>query len=86
MRTETAFNGNIFQWDTIFMMMFARYGHGHLPAIQSLDNFYARQHTSGFIAREISRTTGKDFFFYGPVNLVNPPLFSWVCWDFVWRG
>jgi len=75
---DAAFNGNIFQWDTIFMIMFARYGHRQFPAIQSLDNFYCRQHTSGFIAREITRGTGRDFYYWGPVHLVNPPLFGWA--------
>jgi len=75
---DAAFNGNIFQWDTIFMMMFARYGHSVFPAVQSLDNFYTRQHDGGFIAREIARGTGLDFFYYGPVHLVNPPLFAWA--------
>lgn len=75
---DAAFNGNIFQWDTIFMMMFARYAHSQFPAIQSLDNFYCRQHTSGFIAREITRQSGSDFFYWGPVHIVNPPLFGWA--------
>lgn len=74
---DAAFSKNIFQWDTIFMMMFARYGHAQFPAIQSLDNFYCRQHTSGYIAREIDRA-GNDMFFLGPINTVNPPLFSWA--------
>ena len=74
---DAAFNGNIFQWDTIFMVMFARYGHRAFPAIQSLDNFYARQHTNGFICREILRD-GSDFYCAGPVNAINPPLFSWA--------
>ena len=45
---DEAFSENIFQWDTIFMLLFARYGHDVFPAIQSLDNFYCRQHESGF--------------------------------------
>ncbi len=74
---DAAFNGNIFQWDTIFMIMFARYGHRAFPAIQSLDNFYARQHASGFICREIRRD-GSDLYCHGPRDAVNPPLFSWA--------
>ncbi len=74
---DAAFNGNIFQWDTIFMIMFARYGHRAFPAVQSLDNFYARQHASGFICREIRRD-GSDFYCQGPRDAVNPPLFSWA--------
>jgi glycogen debranching enzyme len=74
---DAAFNGNIFQWDTIFMIMFARYADAEFPAVQSLDNFYSRQHPSGFICREIHKD-GTDFYYEGPVNAVNPPLFSWA--------
>ncbi len=74
---DAAFNGNIFQWDTIFMMMFARYGNSAFPAIQSLDNLYCRQHANGFICREL-RPDGSDFYYAGPANAVNPPLFSWA--------
>jgi len=51
---DAAFNDNIFLWDTAFMTMFCNYGHGLVPGIGSLDNFYARQHnmrTGRFAAR-----------------------------------
>ncbi len=75
---DEAFNDNIFQWDTIFMVMFARYASTVFPAIQSLDNFYCRQHPSGYICREISEKTGEDFVYEGRKNTINPPLFSWA--------
>jgi glycogen debranching enzyme len=75
---DEAFNDNIFQWDTIFMVMFARYANNIVPAVQSLDNFYSRQHNSGYICREISELTGKDFVYEGRMNTINPPLFSWA--------
>jgi len=84
---DEAFSENIFQWDTIFMLMFARYGHNVFPAIQSLDNFYCRQRRSGFIGREYREADGKliHFDFDGGLfspkgfrNAVNPPLFSWA--------
>lgn len=75
---DEAFNDNIFQWDTIFMIMFARYANSIFPAIRSLDNFYCRQHTSGYICREISEVTGEDFVYEGRKNTINPPLFSWA--------
>ena len=75
---DEAFNDNIFQWDTIFMVMFARYANSIFPAIQSLDNFYSRQHSSGYICREISELTGEDFAYEGRKNTINPPLFSWA--------
>jgi glycogen debranching enzyme len=75
---DEAFNDNIFQWDTIFMTMFARYGYRVFPAIQSLDNFYSRQHRSGYICREVSEQTGEDFVYDGRKNTINPPMFSWA--------
>jgi glycogen debranching enzyme len=75
---DEAFNENIFQWDTIFMVMFARYANSMFPAIQSLDNFYSRQHSCGYICREISEVDGEDFVYEGRKNTINPPLFSWA--------
>ncbi len=75
---DEAFNPNIFQWDTIFMVMFARYGHHVFPAIQSLDNFYASQHENGFICREIWETDGSDHHRERSRQAINPPLFSWA--------
>ena len=84
---DEAFSENIFQWDTIFMMMFARYGHDVFPAIESLDNFYRLQYENGFIGREFRESDGKliHFDFDGGLfsekgwkNMINPPLFSWA--------
>ncbi len=84
---DEAFSENIFQWDTIFMIMFARYGNAAFPAIESLDNFYALQFESGFIGREFREKDGKliHFDFDGGLfspkgwkNMINPPLFSWA--------
>ena len=75
---DEAFNANIFQWDMIFMIMFARYSHHVFPAINSLDNFYCNQHTSGYICRELSGEDGSDFVYEGRKNTINPPLFSWA--------
>jgi glycogen debranching enzyme len=74
---DEAFAPNIFQWDTIFMIMFVRYAHFIFPAIESLDNFYCRQYENGYICREIVEATGEDFVFEGREHTVNPPLFSW---------
>ncbi len=84
---DETFSENIFQWDTIFMMMFARYAHNVFPAIESLDNFYCRQRASGFIGREYREKDGRliHFDFDGGLfsltgfkNSINPPLFSWA--------
>ncbi|MEN9361969.1 MAG: hypothetical protein RL095_3504 [Verrucomicrobiota bacterium] len=84
---DEAFSGNIFQWDTCFMMMFGRYGHPQFPFIQSLDNFYALQRPEGFICREYTEKEGREIKFGehggfrdpgGWRNSVNPPLFAWA--------
>ena len=84
---DEAFSEQIFQWDTIFMMMFARYGHNVFPSIQSLDNFYIMQKKSGYIGREYNEITGKLIHFdfdgglyseKGYKNTINPPLFAWA--------
>lgn len=75
---DEAFAPNIFQWDTFFMIMFARYAHHIYPSIESLDNFYCRQYENGYICREIIEATGEDFVYEGREHTVNPPLFSWA--------
>lgn len=75
---DEAFSPSVFQWDTFFMLMFARYGHSVFPAIQSLDNFYSRQYENGYICREIQEADGKDYVFIGREHTINPPLFAWA--------
>jgi hypothetical protein len=75
---DEAFLPNIYQWDSIFMIMFARYAHSLFPAIQSLDNFYCRQHENGYICREIAEQTGEDIIYDSLIHTINPPLFSWA--------
>ncbi len=84
---DEAFSGQIFQWDTIFMIMFARYGHTLFPVIESLDNFYCMQLQNGYIGREYREKDGQlihydheDGLFSakGYKNTINPPLFTWA--------
>ncbi len=77
---DEGFNPNIFQWDTCFMMFFARYGHNYFPSIVSLENFYGKQHADGFICREIRETDGSDYHDKYSDQSINPPLFSWAEW------
>jgi len=79
---DAAFNQNVFLWDTSFMTLFCNYAHGLTPGIASLDNFYAKQHDTGEICREIDRTTGRDFESW--INREDKPLFCrWGGW---WAG
>jgi hypothetical protein len=77
---DAAFGGNIFQWDTCFLAAFARYGDELLPVMPALDNFYRRQHSDGYIAREYRWSNGAALWAKGSADSVNPPLFAWAEW------
>jgi len=84
---DEAFNDNIFQWDTNFMLLFWNYLYYLFPAIQSHDNFYCRQHENGYICREIQEKNGQDFYYDGKDNTtlthtINPPLFPWIEYEY----
>lgn len=75
-----AFDGHIFQWDTCFILQYARYAYPYLNDIRSLDNFYVHQHKSGYICREITENRGRDYWPSTSPSSINPPLFSWAEW------
>ncbi len=75
---DAAFNRNIFLWDTCFMTMFCNYAYPIVPGIESLDNFYVKQHADGEICREISHKTGSDFTHW--INHEHLSLFSRCGW------
>ncbi|MGQ8336996.1 MGH1-like glycoside hydrolase domain-containing protein [Sunxiuqinia sp. A32] len=74
---DTAYNGNIFMWDSNFITMFARYGSRVYPFQKTLDNFYAKQHPDGFICREIWGDTGMDCFERFDPTSTGPNLIPW---------
>lgn len=73
---DTAYNGNIFMWDSAFITMFARYGTRFFPFQCTLDNFYAKQHPDGFICREIKSDGADCFERYDPTS-TGPNLLPW---------
>jgi hypothetical protein len=73
---DTAYNGNIFMWDSAFITMFARYGSRLFPFQQTLDNFYSLQHLDGFICREIMASGDDAFHRYDPVS-TGPNIIPW---------
>ena len=75
---DEGFSDCVFQWDTIFMLLFMRYAHAAFPAIASLDNFYARQYENGYICRQLRETDGEDRIFKERADTINPPLFAWA--------
>ncbi|MEI6034430.1 MAG: trehalase family glycosidase [Verrucomicrobiae bacterium] len=56
------FYDDLFAHDSAMMTMFGRFGHRVFSAIETLDNFYACQHDTGEICREINQHTGQDFW------------------------
>ena len=73
---DTAYNGNIFMWDSAFITMFARYGTRFFPFQRTLDNFYAKQHPDGFICREIKADGADCFERYDPTS-TGPNILPW---------
>ncbi len=79
---DTAYNDNLFMWDSVFILMFARYA-DHLFSFQrTLDNFYAKQHPDGFICREIRGATGHDCFQRFDPTATGPNLLAWSEWTY----
>lgn len=77
------FDEHIYQWDSSFIALFGRYGARLFPVMPTLDNFYARQRPDGYIQRVYSETDGAEVGEPSPAEpLVNPPLFSWVEWEY----
>lgn len=79
---DTAFNGNLFMWDSSFILMFARYGQRAFNFQQTLDNFYARQHPDGFICREIRESDGGDTFLRFDPPATGPDVMPWTEWEY----
>ena len=77
---DAAFGGNIFQWDTCFIAAFARYSRELLPVYPALDNFYDRQESDGYIAREYRWENGAPLWPKASGDSCNPPLFAWAEW------
>ena len=77
---DTAFNDNSFMWDSCFMTLFGHYGRRVFPFIQTLDNFYARQHADGFMCREINTYDGRDIFTPQNPNSTGPNIMAWTEW------
>lgn len=79
---DTAFNNGVFMWDSSFILMFGRYGQRAFNFLGTLDNFYAKQHSDGFICREIDNVTGSDRFHrYDPPS-TGPNIMGWIEWEY----
>lgn len=74
---DPAFNGRIFMWDSIFMLLYGRYADRVFPFSKTMDNFYALQHPDGFICREIDEKTGSEQFHRHDPSSTGPNLLAW---------
>jgi len=79
---DTAFNGNLFMWDSAFILLFARYGKRAFNFQRTLDNFYAKQHPDGFICREIRESDGTDTFTRFDPSATGPNVMPWTEWEY----
>jgi hypothetical protein len=79
---DTAFNGHLFMWDSIFILMFGRYGARVFDFQRTLDNLYAKQHPDGFICREIDIADGQDCFHRHDPSSTGPNALAWSEWEY----
>jgi len=88
---DEAFNDKIFVWDTMFMMMFDKWGQHQFPTLPSIDNFYYNQtdnpggENDGYICKEFEESGGFARWIVLPAYrdpcAINPPIFSWAEWE-----
>jgi hypothetical protein len=76
---DTAFNGCLFLWDSVFILQFARYGARAFPFQRTLDNLYAGQRDDGFITREL-RADGTFQFHPHDPSSTGPNVLAWSEW------
>jgi glycogen debranching enzyme len=79
---DPTFNRHTFMWDSAFMVQFGVYGRRAFDFIAALNNFYAKQHDDGFICREISLETGRDFFHPFDPDATGPNVLAWAEWRY----
>lgn len=79
---DTAFNGCIFMWDTVFMLMFGKYGARSFDFQGTLNNFYSHQYYDGYICREIEEDTGKEHFTRFDPSATGPEVMAWCEWEY----
>ncbi len=79
---DEAFDNRLFQWDLCFALAWAKYGQGALPSIESLDNFYRKQHEDGAIAGVIEESDGSDDQPKDAPWFTRNNLFSWIEYEY----
>ena len=67
------------QWSTLSLALFAMYGYQVYPIMETLDLFYKKQRSDGFIARTYINTSGDPLHLPTKLDpMIHPPLFAWV--------
>ncbi|TKJ25527.1 MAG: glycoside hydrolase [Promethearchaeota archaeon Loki_b31] len=79
---DTAFNTDIFMWDSAFIVMFGRYGSRAFNFQKTLDNFYSHQHPDGYICRQIRRKDGAERHTKFEVSSTGPNILPWAEWEY----
>lgn len=79
---DSAFNDGLFMWDSVFALMFGRYGSNAFNFQGTLDNFYAHQHKDGYICREIRKVDGTDRFERFDPSSTGPNILPWCEWEY----
>lgn len=79
---DEAFDNRLFQWDLCFSLAWAKYGQGALPSIESLDNFYRKQHDDGAISGVIKESDGSDDQPKDAPWFTRNNLFSWIEYEY----
>ena len=79
---DPAFNGCIFMWDSVFMLMFGKYADRIFKFQKTLDNFYSHQHKDGYICRQIDENSGDDTYTRHDPSSTGPEVMPWCEWDY----
>ena len=79
---DPAFNNDLFTEDCGFMLLFCRYGFRAFNFQQTLDNFYAKQHSDGFICRQLLGSNGNDAFERFDPSSAGINIFPWTEWEY----
>jgi len=79
---DTAFNGNLFLWDSVFILMFGKYARHIFNFQKTLDNFYSHQHTDGYICREIRESDSREMFERFDPSSTGPNILAWSEWEY----
>jgi hypothetical protein len=75
-------NGHLSAWHTAFVSFFGFYARRSVNFITALDNFYARQHSDGFIGRDIATDLVADLFPPFDPNSTGPNILAWTEWRY----